>query len=541
MQIDPVDGHPHVATWERVTIAVVTAAFALWLAAWALVVPVFQAPDERAHVDATVQVALGTPWTPPGDLRILDAVMAAQQEQAAGPAATWSTVTELLQSAPGTSDTVDQMTQHPPTAYLVGAAALRVAHYGDLRWDRAVEVLRLVDVLWVAALPLLVWASVRRLTQSPRAALVGAVALFATPQLASIASSVSNDAPTMLFGAVVAWLATRMLTGDLRRRTLVGLGVALGVLIWFKGTGLPAIPFVAVVALVAGAGALPFARRALRTVVALAVAALIGAWWWLHNLVTYRHLQPNGYEQYRPPMPFPPGEGPSLPHFVDVSWGTITRTFWGSPGGGAQVTIGAVLTAVLTVVALGVVLVWAFRRGPERRAVLCLAVFPALLIVGQTWTSATSYLSTTFVAATQGRYYFPAIVCLIALSAVAWRRIPRTARGRRVLASTIAVASVVLGWYGLGVVAAWFWNAARGPLTAEGLDRFAANGPVPVWIVAVLLVGVAMGLVVALVRVPRAAAGAASAERGATDDDGVGAAPEHDTDAVRRAGRAAAR
>ncbi len=39
-------------------------------------------------------------------------------------------------------------------------------------------------------------------------------------------------------------------------------------------------------------------------------------------------------------------------------------------------TIGAVLTAVLTVVALGVVLVWGFRRGPERRAVLCLAVFP---------------------------------------------------------------------------------------------------------------------------------------------------------------------
>ncbi len=222
MQTDPVDVHPRIATWERVTVAVVTVAFTAWLVVWALVVPVFQAPDERAHVDATVQVALGHDWADPGDLRILDAVMTAQQEQASLPAPEWSTVTELLQRSPGTSDTVDQMTQHPPTAYLVGAAALRVAHYGDLRWDRAIEVLRLVDVLWTAALPLLAWATVRRLTRSPRAALVGAVALFATPQLASIASSVSNDAPVMLFGAVVAWLSTRMLTGDLRRRTFLG-------------------------------------------------------------------------------------------------------------------------------------------------------------------------------------------------------------------------------------------------------------------------------------------------------------------------------
>ncbi|MDM7892723.1 DUF2142 domain-containing protein [Curtobacterium caseinilyticum] len=492
-----------VAPWERVAVGVVTVTFTLWLVVWALVVPAFQAPDERAHVDATVQVALGNDWAAPGDLRILNAVMAAQQEQATGPASTWSTVTELLARAPGTSGTVDQMTQHPPTAYLVGAAALRVAHYGDLRWDRAVEVLRLVDVAWTAALPVLAWATVRRLTRSPRAALVGALALFATPQLASIASSVSNDAPVMLFGAVVTWLATRMLTGDLRRRTLIGTAIALGALVWCKGTGLPAVPFVAVVVLVAGAGVLPLARRVGRTVSAMVVSGAVGAWWWLHNLVTTGHLQPNGYEQYRPPKPFPPGEGPSLRTFLDVSWGTITRTFWGSPGGGAQVSIGNLLTAVLTVVALGVVLVWAFRRSPVRPAVVCLAVFPALLVAGQTWTSAHAYLSTTFVAATQGRYYFPAIVCLVALSAVAWRRIPRSARGRGVLATVLAAGSVVLGWYGLAVVSAYFWNAARGPLSATGLERYAAAGPVPAWVVGVLLVLVAVGCVWSVVRVAR--------------------------------------
>lgn len=495
--------HPPVAPWERVAIAVVTAVFTTWLVVWALVVPAFQAPDERAHFDATVQLALGNAWAPPGDLRILGAVMTAQQQQASTPSADWSTMTELLRDAPGTSSTVDQMTQHPPTAYLVGAAALRVAHYGDLRWDHAIEVLRLVDVLWVTALPLLAWATVRRLTRSPRAALVGALALFATPQLASIASSVSNDAPVMAGGAVVTWLATRMLTGDLRRRTLLGLAVALGALVWCKGTGLPAVPFVAVVVLAAGAGTLPLARRVGRTVVAMAVAGGIGAWWWLHNLLTTGHLQPNGYEQYRPPKPFPPGEGPSLRTFVEISWGTITRTFWGSPGISAQVSIGDLLSAVLTLVALGVVVVWAYRRGPALRAVVCLSVFPALLVAGQTWTSANAYLSTTFVAATQGRYYFPAVVCLVAISAVAWRRVPRTARGRRVLATVLAGGSVALGWYGLAVAASWFWNAARGPVSAEALDRYAAAGPGPAWVVGVLLVLVAAGSVWAVVRVAR--------------------------------------
>ncbi|MDP9735427.1 hypothetical protein [Curtobacterium sp. 260] len=84
------------------------------------------------------------------------------------------------------------MTQHPPTAYLVGALVLKAVHFAGLRWDHAVLVLRLVDVAAVTLLPLLTWASVRRLTRSPRAGLVGALALFGVPQLASIASSVST-------------------------------------------------------------------------------------------------------------------------------------------------------------------------------------------------------------------------------------------------------------------------------------------------------------------------------------------------------------
>jgi hypothetical protein len=502
--------HPAVTRREGLGVALLTAVFGLWLVLWALVVPAFQAPDEPAHFDAAVHVATGSGWPAPGTLHVSNAVVAAQQEQASQPADGadgWSTVGALLAAHPGDSATVDQMTQHPPTAYAVDALVLRAVHFGSLRWDHAVLALRLADAALVMPLALLAWAAVRRATRSPRAALVAPLALFATPQLASIGASVTNDAPVLLLGGAVVWLAVRLLTGDLRTRTLVALGVVTAALVWTKGTGLPAVPFVGLVAVVAGAGVLPLARRLVRTVVVLGTTAVLGSWWWLHNLVAYHRLQPDGYAAIRPPADFPPGEHPSVLHFADVSWGTIARTFWGSPGQRAQVSIGDLLTAVLTVVAVVVVLGWAFRRprsGPDTRPMAwCLAVFPLLLLALQTASSARAYLDTTQVAGTQGRYLFPALLALVVLSALAWRRIPRTPAGRRVLASGVAVTAPGIGVYGLAVVAAWFWNGARSPVTAEGIDRYAATGPVPFAVVLVVAGLVAVGLVVSVAQVAR--------------------------------------
>lgn len=499
--------HPVVTRREGVGVALLTAVFGLWLVLWAIVVPAFQAPDEPAHFDAAVHVATGSGWPAPGTLHVSNAVAAAQQELADASADTWSTTGELLASHPGESATVNQMTQHPPTAYAVDALVLRVVHYGSLRWDHALLALRLFDAALVTPLALLAWAAVRRATRSPRAALLAPLALFATPQLASIGASVTNDAPVLLLGGAVVWLAVRLLSGDLRFRTLLTLGVVTAALVWTKGTGLPAVPFVGLVTVVAGAGVLPLGRRLVRTVVVLATTAVLGSWWWLHNLVAYHRLQPDGYAAIRPPADFPPGERPSVLHFADVSWGTVARTFWGSPGQRAQVSIGDLLTAVLTIVAVAVVLLWAFRRprsGPDTRATAwCLAVFPLLLLALQTASSARAYLDTTQVAGTQGRYLFPALLALLVLSALAWRRVPSSAVGRRALAIGIAVVAPGIGLYGLAVVASWFWNAARFPVTADGVARWTAVGPVPFALVVVVACAVAIGLVLAVLQVAR--------------------------------------
>ncbi|MCM3506245.1 DUF2142 domain-containing protein [Curtobacterium sp. ODYSSEY 48 V2] len=493
---------PPVSRRELVAVAVVTTAFALWLGVWAMVVPAFQAPDETAHVDAAVHLALGEPWVDPGDLRVLNAVQAAVAQQDGVPHDERSTFSELLAGAPGASGTVNQMTQHPPTAYAAYALVLRAVDYGDLRWDQALLVLRLVDAAVVAPLAVLAWATVRRLTRSPRAGLVGALALFATPQLASIASSVSNDAPVLLLSGVVVWIVTRVLTGDVRLRTLVSLGLVLSLLVWTKGTGLPAVPFVGLAAFIGGAGAATLRTRVVRAAVPLVICAALGSWWWLHNLVAYGRVQPNGYSAIRGPQDFPPGEGPSVLHFLDVSWGTLTRTFWGSPGMRAQVSIGDLLTALLTVVTVAVVALFAFRAGPLRRPAVVLAVFPALLVVVQTATSARGYLTTTEVAATQGRYYFPALLCLVALSAVAWRRLARRVHGRA-LVTGLAVGLPAVGAYGLVVVGNWFWNAAELLPTAAGSERFRTFAPVPPVVVGIVVACVAVGVVVTVLAISR--------------------------------------
>ncbi|MDM7883890.1 glycosyltransferase family 39 protein [Curtobacterium sp. RHCKG23] len=507
----PVVHHPVVRRTERVVVAIVTAAFAIVLFTWAAVVPMYQAADERAHFDAVVHVAIGDGWPDPGDLHLLRAV---DEADTAPPSATMGQL--LDETGRAETDTVDQMTQHPPTYYAVAAGVLHLVDFAARTPDQALLAVRLLGALLLAPLPALAWATVRRVTRSPRAALVGAFAVVAVPELASIGASASNDAPVVLFSATTVWLATRVLTGDRRVRTSVALAVSLGVAILFKGTALPLIPFVAVALLLAGGPAVRFGARLVRTVGVLAGAAVIGAWWWLRNLLVFHTLQPSGFESIRPPKPFPAGTGPDPFRFADVSWSTIARTFWGSFGGRAQWILSPVVFETATVLALGAILVWAFRREPGLRVAVALASLPAAVLVFQTANAWGSYSATTVVGATQGRYYFPALVAFIALSAIAWRRALTTDTGRRRATVVVSALGAALGCYALVFVYGSFAERSRVRVTPAGLDVLAASSPVPVpvlvsaWCAAVLLLAVAV--VLAYGRVAR---------RPRTEDDAV--------------------
>ena len=534
---DPV---PPLRRREWVVVAAVTATFGLLLVLWAALVPTFQAPDERAHFDAAVHVAIGDGWPDPGDLRVLDAVQQAAVEPRPDDAPTMG---ELLRSTDASSsDTVDQMTQHPPTYYVVAAGVLHLVHFEALRPDVALFAVRLLGALFVLPLPALAWASVRRVTRSPRAALVGAFAVLAVPEVASIGASASNDAPVVLFAATTVWLAVRAMTGDHRVRTAVALALSLGVAILWKGTALPLVPFVAIAVLVTPLrrpGVLP---RAVRALWVLALAAAVGAWWWVRNLLVFHTLQPSGFSAIRPPKPFPTGTGPDPAAFADVSWSTIARTFWGSFGGRAQWILSPVVFETATVLGLGALLVWGFRRAPGLRVAITLAVLPATIFVLQTANAWGSYEATTFIGATQGRYYFPALLAFIALSAVAWRRALQTDRGHRRFAVVVSALSAALAVYGLLFTYGSIAEHSRIRVTALGLDVLATSSPVPVpvmvvgWVVAVVVLAVAV--VVAATLRPTADGGSGAATHG-TAVAGTDAETKTETETAQRGGTTA--
>ena len=511
---------------ELVVVSLVTAGFALVLLLWAVLVPAFQAPDERAHFDAALHVAIGDGWPEPGDLHVLAAI------EHLAPTDQTSLGDLLRQTDSADGDTVDQMTQHPPTYYFLAAGVLHLVHFQDLTVAAAVTVLRLVGALAALPLPFLAWATVRRVTGSPRAAVVGAFAVLAVPELASIAASVSNDGPVMLFAATTVWLAARLLTGDRRTRTAVALGVSLGLALLWKGTALPLIPFVGL-AVVVGTTGRPLPARLVRGVWVLAVAAALGAWWWVRNLLVHHQLQPDGFAALRPPQPFPTDTGPDPVSFVGVSWSTIARTFWGSFGGRAQWVVSPLFFETATVLGLGAVLVWGFRRGRGLGTALTLAVLPVTILLLQSWTTWSSYLHTTFVGGTQGRYYFPAMLAFIALSALAWRRALRTEPGHRRAVVVVPVIAVVVAVAGPLYLYASVAEHMRIRVTARGLDVLATTSVVPVgvsialWCVSVVLLVAAVVVLAGAVR----SAGWASLPAVAGSDPG-GATPAPGTGPV---------
>lgn len=498
---------PSVGRAERTVVIALTIAFAAVLAVWAVVTTTYKAPDEPTHVDAALHLAIGDTWAEPGAMHYLNATHSTQVSnlhQAASENATWG---ELLREFPGVHPTsIDQMSQHPPTYYAIAAGVLHLVHFEDLRWDHAVMALRLFDALLVLPLPFLAWATVRRLTGSPRAAVIGGAAVLAVPEVASIGASVTNDALMLPLAGALVFFVVRMLTGDLRVRTTVWIGLLLGAMLLTKGTALPAVPFVGIAVMAAGYTRATVWRNALRTLWTLGIAGVVGGWWWLRNILVYHGIQPDGMASARPPMPFPDGTSASPEVFLRDYWNGVTRTFWGSVGGTAQFQLAQFLVDALTIVSIAGIALWAFRRGPSLRPAIVLASFPVILIALHMQSGWGGYVENTIVAGTQGRYYYPTLIALIALSALAWRRVTITAAGATRLAVGMSVAATAIALYGVVYALrafgrdAAFWIDDRSIVTFDRYGMLAAGGNVTLAVVAAVAV---IGTGVLLVRFVR--------------------------------------
>ncbi|WP_439691972.1 DUF2142 domain-containing protein [Curtobacterium sp. SP.BCo] len=487
---------------ERLTITAIVLAFVGVLVVWASLQPMFGSPDEIAHWDAAVQVAMGHGWPDPAHLRLLAATRAAQAEGMSFLQTDRPTLEALLAAAPGNGST-NQMTQHPPTWYAMAAGLLHLIGYMQLRWDVDLFALRLMNVAVLSTLPLVVWAAVRRVTRSPRTALVAAASLLLIPQVGFIGSSATNDTPVIILGAVVVWLVCRVLTGDRGVPTLVALALATSAAVAFKATALPLVPFAVIAVIVAGSGW----SRWLRGAVVLVVPVVTTSWWWVRNVLVFHTLQPAGLPQSIQRTEFPPGEGPDLGGFVNTEWNRVTNSFWGQYGL-LQYPSSPIVIAVLSVVAIGVVLVWGFRRGSRRTAWL-LALLPLFTLVAGLQNNWSTYLRTTTIGGIQGRYYFVLVGVLAVLSAIAWRRFVRVEQDRRRLGRTVVVVAALMTVYGWSVAYRGYYEAFHLKVTWSGLRTLTHLTPIGregfalVVGVALLLLAVAVALTLSALRTPR--------------------------------------
>lgn len=516
---------------EWVVLGTTTVAWLGLLLSFALLTPAFGAPDEPAHVDAAFRLALGLGWPHGGEMHYLAAVRQIVEHPV--PAVDRPTVDALLAAVPGDSPAIDPMSQNPPTYWLVAAGILRLIRFGAHDWATSVLVLRLFDVALVTALPVLVWATVRRVTRSPRTALVAPLLLFAVPQLAQVAAGVTSWAPMILLGAVLVWLSVRVLTGDRSWWTTAGLAVAVTGLAAISALGLLAVPFVVLVFVLARdqrtardqrpasdqRDQRPWRRSTLHAGVVVVAAAAVSGWWWVRTLLVSGTLLPDALRGVTTVQPYPSG-GANPGAFAGRQWDGLTASFFGDFGAN-QWPLPPMVVDALAIVGL-VALGWSYaRRGAGRRVMTIALLWPLLIVVATLAYNWRNYLGTHQGNGLQGRFLFVGVVALVLSQAVAWRALVVRPELRRRLARIAAVGSFAIALYGIGIAYRGAWENVQFRVTPGGLSAMAGGslaGPVPIAVAGTLFLvaGVAS---VALVWRATTVPGTTTDDPGTTTDD----------------------
>lgn len=479
--------------------------------------PTFQGIDEAAHVDMIVSYSDGHGFYAPGHREYDAGVHAASalvpnmqlHSHMGGQLALKRDARksfDQLGTGSVAGGTPNQMVQHPPLYYLLGAAETKIIPgWSSLHFDQQVWTLRLLNVVLLSPLIILVWAAARRLTGDDRLALLAAVIPLTIPGVARAGGSVNNDALLMTLGAGVVFMLAGVLRGDLRKRTAVWVGVLGAAAALTKAFGIVLIVPIALTYLIVG-------WRRWRTVavpLALSAAsmAVLGAWWWLRNLVEYHTVQPQGLG----PVWNKIVEGPARPGATETGFFTgfyerFSARVWGSIGLLEPPTMSPLLTRIafwlLLVAAVGGCIV-GFRALSQRPRLTAIAfAVPTVIVVGVVYMqSRSSYLRTMRFAAIQPRYTYLALPAVFILAAIGVRFVVR--RGQQwlpfgllvvgLLAQALAVVLLLDVWWSRpGVTGRW--SRLR-----NGAHELFSWSPWPTAVTATFAVLIAIALLAGLV------------------------------------------
>jgi len=330
--------------------------------------------------------------------------------------------------------------------------------------------MRGLSVLMVAATVLAVYFVGREVCAPPSAIPLGAAAIVAfNPQFLFISSVVNNDNLANLSAALATWMLVRLLVGRQDRRTLIGLGVSLGIGLLAKQNMLVFLPLaILVLSYLSWRQRSP--RLLLRGGLILCISLiLIAGWWYLRNQILYGDL--TGVRAF---VQFRPEEGVAAIHdWADfrVFAEKMHRSFWGMFGWmnlPLPTWIYWAITAVYGLALIGIAN--ALKKPGDTGHRATVGVFlVSLLVCYLLWVVLYGYQFGG--SGWQGRYLFPALPAaalllawgLAALAPAHRRSIPMLSFGLTLL--------LVAAWVSAGVIAPAYARVTHSPAVLDQVQH----------------------------------------------------------------------
>lgn len=452
----------------------ITALHLLLLLSYSVLFAPFRGPDEPQHVDLVRAVRRESGYPRYDERYLSEAVYNALPlvrfdvpavrsrhlpESAAPPRAQRPSFSALGDDDVSIRHERNQLASHPPLYYGLAAAVqtgIRAVVPGAAQWpfDREVAVLRLMNVLLLAPLPLLAFAVARRLRWSGPVAIGASAVPLAIPQLTHVGSVVTNDDLLTLLVGVATLLVARVLAGERGWGNALGLGLVAGLAMLTKAFALFMPLWIAVAYFAATRrGGLRTSAAIARTCAAVGVSIAVGGWWWIRNVVVHRALTP-GIKL------LPPASSAFEP---DAAWwlrrfgSFFPWRFWGWFGwfDVRLPAVAVIVATVVVVVAVGAAVAVSTRRHQLTNVVMLL--IPVLAIGALVALGAfQGYLRTGFDEGIQGRYLFPGVVGLSAVVALGAAAI--VPRGERFLPAAMLSMTIAMQAVALGVVVRFYWG-----------------------------------------------------------------------------------
>lgn len=489
------------------------------------VFPNVRSPDERQHVDLVLQVRQGDawPWPGPGTAYVTQGVTAGgfvEADSLDGPQhladrddvpprgerpsylTAGGSATLTAQGPDGHEAPVfNQLVQHPPLYYLLGAGVVGlVPGWQDAPLDQVWLLLRWWNALLALPLPLLLFATARRMRLPEPLPVAAALAPLAVPELTHLESAVNNDNLLVILGACATLLVTRVLTGDLTRRTALLLGLVSSLALLTKGFALMFPAWILLAYLVAAWRHRGRGRSAATSLLVVAVVTVPGIAWWVRNVVVHGMLQPHG--THATPPDLTPVHGWSdggltwLGRFAE----RMVTLFFVQDHAAARAHDASWWAArvALVLVVAGIAAALARRPVPRLDALVLLFPVPALagIVARGSWEQFAAFGDLG--AAQQGRYLYTGLVGLLVV-ALAGAAVLRPRWRRAVPAALLVLAGGMHLAYQYDVWRLYWWPAHGPGALGSALTAVGHWYPFPAVVLgAVVAVGTVLAVAVAV-------------------------------------------